>query len=423
MLWRQTLRFSLYLPILAAAAAGMLLILWSPWSNEPKEVSALVVNGWLEDHPFDMRDFWHSQGYRILDSDTSIEQWEDMLGSQWVQWSMDIVDMALIPLAFDHDLEAALEELVDSMAEQGFQVNLSHSEESYTVAAQSQVPGMAEEVTTGIWNFSLITAGSFAEGELRMSPDDAGDEVLLAVVIDDWGYPSMAVDMLLEFPLPLTQAILPYLPLSERVAREAPQWGHEIILHQPMEPFNTSLDMGPGGITTTMSAAAIRRQLEENVDHLMGVAGINNHMGSKATSDRQTMERVFHVLQDMDLYFLDSKTTPDTVTRQVAGTIPIPFAENRLFLDNENDVPYIRNQIQQAIDLTQARGDTVVIGHVRPRTARALWDMLPSILETNVRLVHLSEVLEYPEAARPEPQDDDDIEMFHAAKTDEEAGY
>ncbi len=419
---KRTSRFSLYLPLIAAAAAGVLLILWSPWSGEPKEVSALVVNGGLKDHPFAMRDFWHSQDYRVLASDPSLEHWEDMLGDQWVQWSTDIVDIALIPLAFDHDFPAAVAELVDSMTEQGFRVQLSAGDDGYTVTAHSQVPGMAAEVTTGVWNFSLVTAGSFGERDLRMSPPDAGDEVLLAVVIDDWGYPSMAVDMLLEFPLPLTQAILPYLPLSSRVALEAPERGHEIILHQPMEPFNTSMDMGPGGITVGMQAEAIRQQLQNNVDHLPGVVGLNNHMGSKVTSDHRTMEAVFTVLQDMDLFFLDSKTTPNTVTRQVAGQIPVPFAENRLFLDNENDAGYIRGQIQEAIELTQSRGAAVVIGHVRPRTAKALWDMLPVVLETNVRFVHLSEVLKYPEGVVP-PEPDDEIEMYHAAKTEHEASY
>ena len=74
---------------------------------------------------------------------------------------------------------------------------------------------------------------------------------LLALIIDDWGYFSLAADALIAYPLPLTMAVLPHLAASEQVSERIYAAGHELILHQPMEALDGGLELGPGGITRT----------------------------------------------------------------------------------------------------------------------------------------------------------------------------
>ena len=53
----------------------------------------------------------------------------------------------------------------------------------------------------------------------------------LAIVIDDWGYSSRYTESFLQYPFPLTVAIIPYLAESYRLAQAASAGGHEVILH------------------------------------------------------------------------------------------------------------------------------------------------------------------------------------------------
>lgn len=132
-----------------------------------------------------------------------------------------------------------------------------------------------------------------------------------------------------------------------------------------------------------------------NLRHLPVVVGINNHMGSKATSDTRVMQNVFEVLRDTDLFFLDSYTIHTSVAGQVAEELAVPYAVNDLFIDNINEEGQIMAQIRQGLELAQRRGSAIIIGHVRINTAQALWRMLPEIIASGVQLVPVSALLQH----------------------------
>src|SRR5690606_41144538 len=48
------------------------------------------------------------------------------------------------------------------------------------------------------------------------------------------------------------------------------------------------------------------------------VSGVNNHMGSKATADPRVVSDVLRAVKEAGLFFLDSRTTADSVVAQVA---------------------------------------------------------------------------------------------------------
>lgn len=236
--------------------------------------------------------------------------------------------------------------------------------------------------------------------------DGAGDEAdasaagplrpRIAVVIDDWGYDWAAAESFFQFPEKLTVAVLPFLPLSVAHAEQALAAGHEVIVHMPMEAQNAELALGPGGVYVSMDEEAIAEAVAAALAAVPGNVGLNNHMGSRATSEPAVMRTVLGVLREHDKFFVDSFTTPATVGPAVARELSVPYAVNQVFLDHEDDEEHIRRQIQRLADLARERGAAVGIGHVRPRTYQALMDMLPWLQAEGFEFVTVSQLLQVP---------------------------
>ncbi len=234
-------------------------------------------------------------------------------------------------------------------------------------------------------------------GEKEPPPDKP---IPLYVVIDDVGNSLEQLDAFLELGVPITYAVLPQRPHSTEAARRIARAGHEIILHQPMEAEN-GMDPGAGAILTSFDGTEIEKRLAENLQSLPGVIGVNNHMGSKVTADEKTMDTVLRYLGGKDLFFLDSRTTARTVGKAIAEKHSVSFAERHVFLDNEPNRDYIRQAVEQGMDVARQRGHAVLIGHVMvTEVAEVLEEMYPFIRDEGFDLHHLSDLV-------LGPQDDD----------------
>jgi polysaccharide deacetylase 2 family uncharacterized protein YibQ len=215
----------------------------------------------------------------------------------------------------------------------------------------------------------------------------------LAIVIDDWGYDWEAAPWFLDFPRPFTGAVLPHLPMSTIHGQTLSERGKGVILHQPMEPLNKDVDPGPGAIYAGLGYPEIARCLQDNWASVPQARGMNNHMGSKATADVDTMSRVVQWLGKKGYFFLDSNTTAESVVISVSEQWALPSVKNDRFLDHEDDVETIKLRIQELVDMALTRGYAVGIGHVRPKTYQALKEMIPYIDRAGVELVTIDQIL------------------------------
>ena len=89
------------------------------------------------------------------------------------------------------------------------------------------------------------------------------------------------------------------------------------MLHMPMEPIGRE-DPGPGALLTTLSPADVRARFDHALDSFDGFDGVNNHMGSRFTAYAAGMEIVIAELQKRHLFFLDSRTSAQTVGESIA---------------------------------------------------------------------------------------------------------
>jgi uncharacterized protein len=237
-------------------------------------------------------------------------------------------------------------------------------------------------------------------GAVRPDEDDrrgegADSEVVgrLYLVLDDAGHDLDQLRAFRSFPGVFTVAVLPGLDYSREALRMALALGHEAILHQPMEALGGN-DPGPGAISTGQSEGEIRRTLLSNIASLPGIVGVNNHMGSRATSDPRVMATVVSTLERYRIFFLDSKTTHLSVAAAAARAAGLSALERDVFLDNVRDEDAISAQLDTALAVAREKGYAVMIGHVTsPELARVLTERYPAMRAAGFQFFPLSDLI------------------------------
>ncbi|HOP18054.1 MAG TPA: divergent polysaccharide deacetylase family protein [Gammaproteobacteria bacterium] len=225
-------------------------------------------------------------------------------------------------------------------------------------------------------------------------PAAAQSPVRIAIIIDDLGNNQLLGRQAVELPGPVTYSVLPQRPYSGDIAERAHLGGKEVMLHLPMQASD-GRDLGPGGLHTDMSREEFARGVQQNLAAVPHVSGVNNHMGSLLTRDVQAMRWLMEDLRcSGDLYFVDSRTDVGTVARQSAREAGLANAQRDVFLDNEQDADYVREQLQRLIDKARRRGSAIGIGHPHPQTLDVLAEVLPQWAAQGIELVPVSRLVE-----------------------------
>ncbi len=242
-------------------------------------------------------------------------------------------------------------------------------------------------------------------GENNNLPEEEGqDEVAdpverevkgkVAIIIDDLGYYPELNKELLKVEEPLTLAILPFLQDTEKAVDDFRSvTNFELILHMPLEPMGQD-HFEEKMIMTHHSKAEMDQLLTAALLEMKGaVAGVNNHKGSKFTSDREKMRDLLELIKREDLFFIDSYTINTSVGYDLAKEISVPTEKRDLFLDNVDQKEAIRNSLYELEELALERGWAIAIGHHKENTIRVLQEELPKMRERGIKLVKVSELL------------------------------
>lgn len=217
----------------------------------------------------------------------------------------------------------------------------------------------------------------------------------VALIMDDMGYSLDAIYDILSLEEPITVAVIPFSPLGKQTALLAHQNNLEILLHLPLESINNSETYNDieGMIHTGMSEQEIITVLERDLDEIPHISGVNNHMGSKVTPNETMMNIILNRLKRRDLFFVDSRTTGDTVAYDLARVLGIPAAQRQVFLDNEADETLIKDKLIELFTLAQRTGEAVGICHPLPETIRVLKDFFQLAETFDAKPVFVSELL------------------------------
>lgn len=216
--------------------------------------------------------------------------------------------------------------------------------------------------------------------------------VRVALVIDDLGTSVEELRPLEGLGVPVTYSVLPYGDQTPEVVAELRKRRAEILLHLPMEPRNGE-NPGPGALLQGMSDDELKEKTLAALRAVPGAVGVNNHMGSLLSAEEGPMTAVLGILAARGLFFLDSRTSAESVGYKVARELGIPAAERQVFLDGDPTPEGIEAQFQRLLGLARAHGVAIAIGHPHPETLAALQRVVPKARAEGYEFVPVSYLL------------------------------
>lgn len=215
---------------------------------------------------------------------------------------------------------------------------------------------------------------------------------MVAIIIDDMGYHKEIANELLALPLNLTFSFLPEAPFTPELEEKAFRTGRIVFLHLPMEPKSKEWDAGPGALLSGQSKEEQAALFRQNLLAVPHAVGVNNHMGSLYTENREAMDSLMVLLAEEELFFVDSFTSSASKAMLAAQEAGIPTARRQIFLDNVHSQNKVCAQLKKLVARAEEKGYAIGIGHPNDATLAGLINCANPLLK-RVRLVSAQELL------------------------------
>jgi len=216
----------------------------------------------------------------------------------------------------------------------------------------------------------------------------------LAIIVDDMGSSMKDAERLLAIDIPLTFSVIPGLANSRKVANAAHARGRGVMIHMPMEPQGyPGQRLESNGLLVSQGEGEITARVEAYLKDVPHATGANNHMGSGFTEHEDKMQPVLEVLKKNGLYFVDSKTSSRSVGYPMAVRMGIQAGTRNVFLDNDQNVAKVKEQLAQAATLAAKRGGVIAICHPHAGTIQALEEMMPKLHKEGITFVTAAQIV------------------------------
>jgi len=197
----------------------------------------------------------------------------------------------------------------------------------------------------------------------------------VAIIIDDIGNDFQVEKDISKIDANLTLAILPFRQDTQKAMNYFSD--RELLLHLPLEPIDKKY-FEERMLKTSMSQEQIKSEFEKYLSALKGkVKGVNNHKGSRFTSNKRAMSALLQEVRQNNLYFVDSFTIASSVGYELAKEMKVPTARRDVFLDNSDKKEEIKSRLEELIATAKKEGSAIGIGHGRAETISVLIQELP----------------------------------------------
>lgn len=240
---------------------------------------------------------------------------------------------------------------------------------------------------------------------LLACPGVRAEKPVLSLVIDDLGYSFENAREALNLPGQHSFAIIPNTTYGRKIADFAHQNGHEVILHMPMQSaVDTPIE--DFALHEQMSETEITDNVQQMLSNIPHISGINNHMGSHLTKHGYIMRPIMEeikasLINQSPLYFLDSRTTPQSKAYEQALLAGVPTLKRDVFLDyNHANEESILFQFQRWMKKSREKGYSVAIGHPHQSTLTVLQKLIPEN-EDKFHFMSLSQLINHKEEVLP----------------------
>jgi len=224
---------------------------------------------------------------------------------------------------------------------------------------------------------------------LHRAPVPAGP-ALIAICVDDLGEDIAGTETAMRLPKEVALSFLPFAPTTPGFAARAEEEGHTVLAHVPMQPLGGS-NPGAMALEVGMAPDEIARRLAWSLERVPGAVGVNNHEGSRFTSDQAALAPVMAILKARGLFFFDSRTSGGSKGEAAAKAAGVDSIGRDIFLDDDQSEGAVTAQLNALAATAKRQGIAVAIGHPHAATLRLLKAWLAE--DHGVKLVTLPEAM------------------------------
>ena len=210
----------------------------------------------------------------------------------------------------------------------------------------------------------------------------AGYKPRLVIIIDDVAYKHQA-DAIKSVNLKLTPSFFPATSAHPETPVLARRFSFYMI-HLPMQALGGFKGAEIGTLTVNDDYEKIAKKLQSIKRDFPDLKYINNHTGSRFTSDAAAMDRMMRAVRDENLIFVDSKTTSPTKVYGAAKKYSMPYIARDVFLDHDGSKAAVRKQLKYAVELAKKRSYAIAIGHPHKNTIEVLQESTKLLQEVEV---------------------------------------
>ena len=260
---------------------------------------------------------------------------------------------------------------------------------------QDHLTGLENDIVeTEITTISPDTLEEQTSSQTPVETEKIPMRGVIGLIIDDFGYRNDHVSNgFLQLPGKLTYAIIPGHDYSQLFSKKAYDAGYEIIVHLPMENIGKTYGEEEYVLMSYFQDDEIKNRINKAFDLLPESIGLNNHQGSRGTADSRVMTLVAGVIKEKKKFFIDSRTTNNSLAETTMRKYGVPTNKRDVFLDNELDEEKIKIQLLELADVSEEKGIAIGIGHVKPQTLNVLAKEIPVLQEKGFRFEFVSNLV------------------------------
>lgn len=192
----------------------------------------------------------------------------------------------------------------------------------------------------------------------------------LIIIIDDVVSKTQK-DKILNIGYPVTMSFLPPTIDHKNSASVASSLAFYMV-HLPLQASNNFKNPEVNTLNIYDSYEKIEERIKKIRQWYPKAIYINNHTGSVFTQNYEAMDKLFKALKKYKFIFVDSKTSPNSVAKELSIKYDMPYIVRDIFLDNNKTFTYIQNQLKEAIKIAKKQGYSISIGHPYDITIKVL---------------------------------------------------
>jgi polysaccharide deacetylase 2 family uncharacterized protein YibQ len=233
-----------------------------------------------------------------------------------------------------------------------------------------------------------VTSGALSRQKYQVLKKPA-----IALVIDDTGNSLTNLPLWLKIDVPLSFAVMPYPPLSQKLATEFHNAGFQIMMHIPTQNGPPNTFSGTGQLSLGMSRDTVFSTLDSDLAKVPYVTGVNNHQGGAGCDDLSLMTYECEWAKSKGFYVVDSASSNHSQVTKAATSLGMGKRLNEVFIDHQNDPAYIRNAMRELAGLAKKNGYAIGICHYhRPNTPTVVGEMIRTLKAEGINFVYVKDI-------------------------------